>query len=104
VVISAFYLPRLGEVRGLGFPGPWVKHSPPKRLRNASAVAGFGQLNPPHRSRSLRRVLDEIANRVGRADGQGTPVLWQLKPSFGSRARSGRLRFNRAGGPQNIGS
>src|SRR2546423_14053053 len=27
------------EVRGLSFPGAWVKHSPPKRLRNASAVA-----------------------------------------------------------------
>jgi len=30
------------------------------------------QHNPQHRSRSLRRVLDEIAIRVGRADGQGT--------------------------------
>ena len=40
------------------------------------------QLNPQHRSRSLRRVLDEIAIRVGRADGQGTPVLWRLKPEF----------------------
>jgi len=28
---------------------------------------------PQHRSRSLRRVLDEIAIRVGRAGGQGTP-------------------------------
>src|SRR5262245_10630147 len=27
------------ELRRLGFPGPWVKHSPPKRLRNTSAVA-----------------------------------------------------------------
>jgi len=27
-------------------------------------------------------VLDEIAIRVGRADGQGTPVLWRLKPEF----------------------
>ena len=35
------------------------------------------QHNPQHRSRSLRRVLDEIASRVGRAGGQGTPVLWQ---------------------------
>ena len=31
------------------------------------------QHNPQHRSRSLRRVLDEIAIRVGRAGGQGTP-------------------------------
>src|SRR5262249_55860563 len=29
----------VAEVRSLGFPGAWVKHSPPKRLRNASAVA-----------------------------------------------------------------
>jgi hypothetical protein len=40
------------------------------------------QHNPQHRSRSLRRVLDEIAIRVGRADGKGTPVLWRLKPQF----------------------
>ena len=40
------------------------------------------QHNPQHRSKSLRRVLDEIAIRVGRADGQGTPVLWRLKPEF----------------------
>ena len=26
----------VAEVRGLGFAGVWVKHSPPKRLRNAS--------------------------------------------------------------------
>jgi hypothetical protein len=32
-------------VRGLDFPGVWVKHSPPKRLRNASAVAAFGKQN-----------------------------------------------------------
>src|SRR5215813_11787918 len=43
------------------------------------------QHNPQHRSRSLRRVLDEIAIRVGRADGHGTPVLWQLKPEFRER-------------------
>jgi hypothetical protein len=29
----------------LGFPGAWVKHSPPKRLRNASAVAASGKQN-----------------------------------------------------------
>src|SRR6266446_8557922 len=29
----------VAEVRGLGFPGAWVKNSPPKRSRNASAVA-----------------------------------------------------------------
>ena len=40
------------------------------------------QHNPQHRSRSLRRVLDEIAIRVGRAGGQGTPVLWKLRPEF----------------------
>jgi len=33
------------------------------------------QHNPQHRSRSLRRVLDEIAIR-------GTPVLWRLKAEF----------------------
>ena len=38
------------------------------------------QHNP--QSRSLRRVLNEIAIRVGRAGGQGTPVLWRLKPEF----------------------
>src|SRR5262249_56163049 len=38
------------------------------------------QHNPQHRSRSLRRVLDEIAIRVGRAGGQGTPVLWRPYP------------------------
>jgi hypothetical protein len=43
--ISALYLPRLAEVRGLGFAGAWVKHSPPKRLRNASAVAVSGKQN-----------------------------------------------------------
>ena len=32
-------------VRGLGFPGAWVRHSPPKRLRNASAVAASGKQN-----------------------------------------------------------
>ena len=40
------------------------------------------QHNPQHRSRSLRRVLDEIAIRVGRAGGQKTPVLWRLKSEF----------------------
>ena len=33
------------EVRGLGFTGAWVEHSPPKRLRNASAVAASGKQN-----------------------------------------------------------
>jgi hypothetical protein len=33
----------VAEVRGLGFPGAWVKHSPPKRLRSASAVAASGR-------------------------------------------------------------
>jgi hypothetical protein len=28
----------LAEVHGLDFPGAWVKHSPPKRLRNAGSV------------------------------------------------------------------
>jgi hypothetical protein len=32
-------------VRGLGFAGAWVKHSPPKRLRNASAVGASGKQN-----------------------------------------------------------
>jgi hypothetical protein len=40
------------------------------------------QLNAKYRSRSLRRVLSEIAIKVGRAGGPGTPVLWQLKPEF----------------------
>src|SRR5215467_9674132 len=35
----------VAEVPGLGFPGAWVKHSPPKRLRNASAVAVSGKQN-----------------------------------------------------------
>ena len=35
----------LAEVHGLDFPGAWVKHSPPKRLRNASAVAVSGKQN-----------------------------------------------------------
>jgi hypothetical protein len=35
----------VAEVRDLGFPGAWVKHSPPKRLRNASAVAVSGKQN-----------------------------------------------------------
>ena len=35
----------VAEVRGLGFPGAWVKHSPPKRLRNPSAVAASGKQN-----------------------------------------------------------
>src|SRR6266566_5283120 len=43
------------EVRGLGFPGPWVKHSPPKRLLNASAVAVSGKQNRTwNRSASCR--------------------------------------------------
>jgi hypothetical protein len=33
----------VAEVRGLGFAGAWVKHSPPKRLRNASAMAASGK-------------------------------------------------------------
>ena len=40
------------------------------------------QHNCQHRSKSLRRVLDEIAERIGRAGGQGTPILWRLKPEF----------------------
>ena len=40
------------------------------------------QLNPQHRSRSLRRVLDEIAVKVGRDGGQGCPILWKLRPEF----------------------
>jgi hypothetical protein len=36
--------PRSRDPR-LGFPGAWVKHSPPKRLRNASAVAASGKQN-----------------------------------------------------------
>src|SRR5262249_12071578 len=35
----------VAEVGGLGFAGVWVKHSPPKRLRNASAVAVSGKQN-----------------------------------------------------------
>jgi hypothetical protein len=35
----------VAEVRGLGCAGAWVKHSPPKRLRNASAVAVSGKQN-----------------------------------------------------------
>src|SRR5215470_7224991 len=34
----------VAEVLGLGF-GAWVKHSPPKRLRNAPAVAASGKQN-----------------------------------------------------------
>src|SRR5262245_50729918 len=45
------------------------------------------QHNPQYRSRSLRRVLDEIAIRVGRAGGQGRPFSGSSSPSFGSRAR-----------------
>jgi hypothetical protein len=37
------------------------------------------QLNAQYRSRSLRRVLGEIAIKVGRAEGPGRPVLWRLK-------------------------
>src|SRR5262249_7322044 len=36
------------------------------------------QHNPQHRSRSLRRVLDEIAIGVGRAGGPGNPGLLRL--------------------------
>src|SRR5215471_16381720 len=35
----------VAEVRGLGLSGAWVKHSPPKRLRKASAVAVSGKQN-----------------------------------------------------------
>jgi hypothetical protein len=35
----------VAEVRRLGLSGAWVKHSPPKRLRNASAVAVSGKQN-----------------------------------------------------------
>src|SRR5262249_38815768 len=35
----------VAEVRGLGFSGARVKHSPPKRLRNASAMAVSGKQN-----------------------------------------------------------
>ena len=35
----------VAEVGGLGFPGVWVRHSPPKRLRNASALAASGNQN-----------------------------------------------------------
>jgi hypothetical protein len=35
----------VAEVRGLGFAGVWVKHSPPKRVRNASAVSVSGKQN-----------------------------------------------------------
>jgi hypothetical protein len=49
LILESFFLPQssdgVAEVRGLGFPSPWVKHSPPKRLRNASAVAVSGKQN-----------------------------------------------------------
>jgi len=40
------------------------------------------QHNPQHRSKSLHRVLDEIAERVGRDGGQGCPIRWRLKDEF----------------------
>jgi len=46
------------------------------------AVSHPRQLNSQYRSRSLRRFLDQIATRVGRAPGMGRPVLWQLRPEF----------------------
>jgi len=39
------------------------------------------QLNPRHRSRSLRRVLDEIAIRVGRAGGHAGSLAAQARVS-----------------------
>jgi hypothetical protein len=35
----------IAEVHGLSFAGAWVKHSPPKRSRNASAVEASGKQN-----------------------------------------------------------
>src|SRR5262249_46855669 len=47
----------IAEVRGLGFSGAWVKHSPPKRLRNASAVVKPNfQILPRHRRSLLLRL------------------------------------------------
>src|SRR5215510_7966755 len=43
------------------------------------------QHNPQYRSRSLRRVLSEIAIPVGRAGGQGTSILWKLRDEFRER-------------------
>ena len=42
------------------------------------------QHNPQHRSRSLRRVLDEIAERVGRDGGQGARSDGGSRTSFGN--------------------
>jgi len=38
--------------------------------------------SPQDKSKSTRRVLVEIAMRVGRAEGMGRPYLWRLRPEF----------------------
>ena len=38
--------------------------------------------SPQDKSKSTRRALAEIAERIGRAEGMGRPVLWRLKPEF----------------------
>ena len=61
-------------VRSLGFPGAWVKHSPPKRLRNASAVSG----NSP-RLRSSSKLSHgnlKLLPRL-RACRKGTPGAYE---------------------------
>jgi len=40
------------------------------------------QTNTQYRSWYLRRVLPVIAERVGRSNAIGTPILWKLKPEF----------------------
>src|SRR5262245_12615457 len=71
---------------------PARKKAPPKRGRctgysrnrgnRGSAAGQFGtrKIVPP--CGTQRRVLDGIAIRVGRAGGQGTLVLWGLRPEF----------------------
>jgi hypothetical protein len=46
----------VAEVRGLGLCGAWVKHAPPKRLRNASAVAASGKQNRIYTCLTSRRL------------------------------------------------
>src|SRR5262245_22115295 len=40
--------------------------------------------------RHIRRALDGVADRVGRAGGMGRPILWRLRPRTRPRRRQSK--------------
>ena len=63
----------VAEIRCLGFPGAWVKHSPPKRLRNASAVVASGKQN----TKISNRINGGSRRHTARAQHRASRRTWQ---------------------------